>query len=97
MLDMFSLKGRTALVTGSSQGIGFSLARGLASAGARVVLNGRGPAKLAKAAETLRGEGHKIDEAVFDVTDSDSVKEGIDRIERDHPDLTLSATKEMQT
>ncbi len=83
MLDMFSLKGRTALVTGSSQGIGFALARGLAGAGARIVLNGRGPAKLAKAAETLRGEGYSVDEAVFDVTDSDSVKEGIDRIERD--------------
>ena len=44
---LFDLTGRTALITGSSQGIGFALARGLAQAGAGVVLNGRDAAKLA--------------------------------------------------
>ena len=43
---LFDLSGRTALVTGSSQGIGLALARGLADAGAAVVLNGRDAAKL---------------------------------------------------
>ena len=40
-LKLFDLTGKTALITGSSQGIGFALAKGLAGAGARVVLNGR--------------------------------------------------------
>ena len=50
-LALFDLKGRRALVTGSSQGIGFALAKGMADAGADLVLNGRDPAKLAEAAK----------------------------------------------
>ena len=88
-LSLFSLEGRTALITGSSQGIGFALARGLGQAGARIVLNGRGPARLAKAAEPLRAEGIAVDEAVFDVTDAEAVAEAIPRIERDHAPLDI--------
>ncbi|HUS55801.1 MAG TPA: SDR family NAD(P)-dependent oxidoreductase [Thermohalobaculum sp.] len=80
-LEIFSLTGRTALITGSSQGIGFALARGLASAGATVILNGRSVERLAAAAETLRREGATVIVAAFDVTDSDAVKTAIDRIE----------------
>ena len=47
---LFDLTGRTALVTGSSQGIGLALAIGLADAGATVLLNGRDPARLEAAA-----------------------------------------------
>ena len=43
---MFGLRGQRALITGSSQGIGLALARGLAQAGAQVVLNGRDAARL---------------------------------------------------
>ncbi len=88
-LSLFSLEGRTALITGSSQGIGLSLAWGLGQAGARVVLNGRDPAKLSKAAETLRAEGITVDEAVFDVTDAEAVAEAIPRIERDHAPIDI--------
>ena len=52
--DLFDLKGRRSLVTGSSQGIGFALAQGLADAGAEVILNGRDAAKLAQAARSSR-------------------------------------------
>ncbi|WP_367171513.1 SDR family NAD(P)-dependent oxidoreductase, partial [uncultured Aureimonas sp.] len=45
-LKLFDLSGRMALVTGSGQGIGFSLAEGLGRAGAHVVLNGRDGGKL---------------------------------------------------
>jgi gluconate 5-dehydrogenase len=83
MSNPFSLEGRTALITGSSQGIGFSLARGLAAAGARIVLNGRDAAKLATAQATLAGEGHRADIAGFDVTDGAQTRDAIDRIERD--------------
>ncbi|MEK0100767.1 SDR family NAD(P)-dependent oxidoreductase, partial [Streptomyces sp. A475] len=47
---LFDIGGRTALVTGSSRGIGFALARGLLEAGATVVLNGRDESALAGAA-----------------------------------------------
>jgi gluconate 5-dehydrogenase len=83
MSNPFSLEGRTALVTGSSQGIGFSLARGLAAAGARVILNGRDAAKLAAAQATLAGEGHRIEAVPFDVTTGPDVRAAIDRIERE--------------
>ena len=45
-VDRFSLSGRSALVTGSVRGLGLEMARGLASEGARVVLNGRDPVAL---------------------------------------------------
>ncbi|GGE22529.1 gluconate 5-dehydrogenase [Aureimonas endophytica] len=80
-LSLFDLSGRLALVTGSSQGIGQALALGLARAGARIVLNGRDEAKLAAAAEAMRGEGFDIAHAAFDVTDLAAVQAGIARIE----------------
>ncbi len=82
-LKSFDLTGRTALITGSSAGIGFALARGLAGAGARIVLNARNADKLEAAAATLRGEGADIVKASFDVTSGAAVKEAIDRIERE--------------
>ena len=80
-LKLFDLTGRRALVTGSSQGIGFALARGLAEAGAAIVLNGRDAGKLGAAAETLRGEGHDVAELAFDATDHDAVRTAIDAFE----------------
>ncbi|QWW70562.1 SDR family NAD(P)-dependent oxidoreductase [Rhizobium sp. WYJ-E13] len=53
------LKGKTALVTGSTEGIGYAIARQLARAGADVVVNGRSEDKTAKAAARLRNEGAK--------------------------------------
>lgn len=76
-MTLFSLAGKRALITGSSQGIGLGLARGLAAAGAEVVLNGRDPAKLAAAAKTLPGA--KM--LAFDVTDAAGVRAVIDDFE----------------
>jgi gluconate 5-dehydrogenase len=80
---VFDLKGRRALITGSSQGIGLALARGLAEAGAEVILNGRDTNKLAKAATNLRNEGHSVRESAFDVTSASAVAIAIDAIEKD--------------
>ncbi|SMX33211.1 SDR family oxidoreductase [Maliponia aquimaris] len=80
-MQLFSLAGRRALVTGSSQGIGLALARGLAQAGAAVVLNGRDTAKLADAAAALRAEGHEVAELPFDATDHDAVRAAVDGFE----------------
>jgi len=73
----FDLSGRLALVTGAGSGLGLAIARGLAAAGARVVLNGRTRAKLDAAATLLRGEGLAAEVATFDVADSASVDAGI--------------------
>src|SRR5947208_9043427 len=80
--ELFNLAGKRALVTGSSQGIGFAIARGLAEHGASVVLNGRERNKLEAAAASLTAAGHKVAVAGFDVTVSEDVPEGIATIER---------------
>jgi gluconate 5-dehydrogenase len=74
---LFDLSGRRALVTGSSQGIGFALAKGLAQAGANVILNGRDAAKLGAAAAQIPG----AQTLVFDATDHDGVRSAIDNFE----------------
>jgi len=80
-LALFDLSGKRALVTGSSQGIGLSLARGLLQAGAEVVLNGRDAGKL----EAVRGGLAEIGPAIhglpFDVTDHQAVRVAVDRFE----------------
>jgi gluconate 5-dehydrogenase len=79
--QLFSLEGRIALVTGSTGGIGGALARGLAEAGAKVVINGRDEARAKAAAESLRAEGWLAAHAAFDVTDATAVEAGVGRIE----------------
>ena len=76
-LALFDLTGRTALVTGGSRGLGFAMARGLAEAGARVVINGRDEAKLGEAVSSLRADGLDADGSVFDVTDAQAVRGAI--------------------
>ena len=79
----FDLTGSRALITGSSQGIGFALAKGLAEAGAAIVLNGRDQGKLERAAEELRKEGLTVATVVFDVTEHDAIESSIGKIESD--------------
>ena len=74
---MFDLAGKRALVTGSSQGIGLALAKGLAKAGAELVLNGRDVTKLTAATGLLPGARM----LAFDVTDHAEVRRKIDRFE----------------
>ena len=78
---LFDLTGKLALITGSSQGIGLALAKGLADSGARVVLNGRDKAKLQRAAAKLAEAGIKTEQAVFDVTDPQAVENSVGDIE----------------
>ena len=82
---LFSLEGKRALITGSSQGIGFALAKGLAVHGAAVVLNGRDPGKIEVAAAELSAVGHRVSTAIFDVTSAEAVRTGIETIEGEGP------------
>ena len=79
--NSFRLDGRLALVTGSSAGIGFALARALGEAGADVVLNGRDAPKLAQAVAVLRAEGLSVHTSSFDVTQALAVQAAIEDIE----------------
>ena len=83
MSDLFSLSGKRALITGSSQGIGFALAKGLAAAGAEIVLNGRDTGKLMTATAELEATGAVIHQLAFDVTDHDGVRAAVDGFEQD--------------
>lgn len=77
MSALFDLTGRIALVTGSSQGIGLALAKGLANHGARVILNGRDRTKLEVAASQFPGASG----IAFDVTDAEETKTAVAKIE----------------
>ncbi len=81
-LKLFDLTGKIALVTGSSQGIGFAIAEGLAAAGAEVILNGRDGSKLAKAVAALKAKGVKAHGREFDVTAEESVAAAVADIEK---------------
>lgn len=83
-MKLFDLTGRTALVTGSSMGIGYALAKGLAEAGAAIVMNARNQDRLAEAAATLRDAGHTVHELPFDVTDHAGVRAAIDGFEAEN-------------
>ena len=82
MSDLFSLAGRLALVTGSSRGIGLTLAGGLAREGARVVVHGRDQATLDVARRKISDEtGADVFTARFDLTYAAAVDAGITRVE----------------
>ena len=76
-MGLFDLNGKRALVTGSSQGIGYALAKGLQEAGAEVVLNGRDAGKLQAAADVLGG----VQMMICDVTDHAATRAAVDRFE----------------
>lgn len=76
-IKIFDLTGKRVLITGSSQGIGLTLARGLGEAGATVVVNGRDREKLTAAAQELNNSGIAAEELPFDVTDHAQVVKSI--------------------
>jgi gluconate 5-dehydrogenase len=84
-LSPFDLAGRRALVTGGGSGLGLAIARGLARAGARVVINGRNRAKLDAAAAELERDGAAPGVAAFDVTNAGGVAQAVASLERDGP------------
>ncbi len=81
MNERFDLTGKTALITGSSGGLGLTIAAGLGEAGARVVLNGRNREKLDKAVASLKARGLFARGCAFDVGDAEGVRAGMRELE----------------
>lgn len=89
MKDLFSLRGRVALVTGASRGLGKALAQALANAGATVVLAARDGERLAAVAEEIRGDGGEAHFEAFDLTDEDALTAVVPRILQRHGHLDI--------
>ena len=79
-LSLFSLEGKTALITGSSQGIGFALAKGMYNAGANIILNGRDLSKLKLAQKKFKYQD-KVKVLNFDVTSYEETVNSINELE----------------
>jgi gluconate 5-dehydrogenase len=80
MKDWFDLNGKRALITGGTHGLGMAMARGLARAGATLLVNGHSAERLESAVDAYRKEGFTASGHLFDVTREDDVKISIDRI-----------------
>jgi len=75
MSTLFSLAGKTAMVTGASRGLGRAIAQGLAEAGATLVMAARDPDRLERSADELRATGTSVRTIAFDLADLDAVQQ----------------------
>ena len=81
MENLFDLKNRRALITGSAQGIGNLLAKGLAAHGASIVINDITQERAEKAAQDMVAEGYDAVAVAFDVTSKQAIIDGVKKIE----------------
>lgn len=82
-LELFDLKGKVALVTGATHGLGMAMAKGLAKAGATLIINGHTPKKMETAIVDYAKDGIKVHHYLFDVTKEEEVKQYISKIEKE--------------
>ena len=80
-LELFNLNGKVALITGGTHGLGMAIANGLGAAGARLVINGHTPSKMAEAIYAYKKEGFDATGYIFDVSNEEAVIKGIKQIE----------------
>src|SRR3546814_950027 len=85
--NLFDLTGKVALVTGGNSGIGLGFARGLARAGADVVIWGRREDRNEKAVAELRQFGGRVSARVVDVSEEREIVEGVARSEEHTSEL----------
>jgi gluconate 5-dehydrogenase len=87
--SLFDLAGRTALITGSSRGLGRAMAQGLAAAGARIILNGTDEARLKEAVAAMRDDGYAAAASKFDVTDEDAIAAAFSQLDADGVEVDI--------
>jgi gluconate 5-dehydrogenase len=84
MNDLFDIKGKVALITGSTHGLGMSMAMGLGKAGAKLIINGNSSQdKIDQAIKVYKSEGIEAYGYKFNVTDETEVKNAIQKIEKE--------------
>lgn len=81
MENILSMKGKVALVTGASSGLGEHFAKVLAKAGAKVIVGARRTEKLAKLVEVIKAEGGEALAVPLDVTQPDSIEAALNTAE----------------
>ncbi|KEP69425.1 gluconate 5-dehydrogenase [Thioclava dalianensis] len=91
-MSTFDLTGKTALVTGSSRGLGRTFAEALCAAGAHVVLNGVNADRLAQTRDEMAAQGYAVSAAAFDVSDEAAVRGAFDRLDAQghSPDILVN-------
>lgn len=88
-MDLFNLKGKRALVTGGTHGLGMAMAEGLASAGAELIITGTTPSKMEDALNYYKGKGYKASGYLFDVTNEVDAKENLEIIAKEIGDIHI--------
>ncbi len=88
-LELFNLTGKTALVTGATHGLGMAMAKGLAAAGAKIVINDLDQQRIENAIKEYGKDGFDVSGYVFDVTNEQAVFEQMDRIEKEVAPLDI--------
>lgn len=83
MDNLFDLRGKRAFLTGATHGLGMAMAKGMASAGAELVISGTSPDRMKEALKIYHDEGFKASGYIFDVTDDPKARETIDLIEKE--------------
>src|SRR5690606_17702986 len=87
---LFDLSGKVALVTGATHGLGMAMAKGLASAGATLVINGNSSQeKIDNAVAQYRAQGCSAYGYKFNVTDEAQVNAAVEQIEQDHGPIDI--------
>jgi gluconate 5-dehydrogenase len=84
-MELFSLKGKRAVVTGGTHGLGMAMAEGLAKAGAELIITSTTPQKLEEALEYYKSFGFAASGYIFDVTDESAAIENVARMEEHGP------------
>jgi gluconate 5-dehydrogenase len=87
--SLFDLKGKTALVTGGTQGIGAAIVEALCSAGASVIINARNEDKLDQCLSTLKASNFDVHGSLFDIKDPQGARQAVDVIERDRGPIDI--------
>lgn len=83
MNSLFDLSGKRAMVTGGTHGLGMAMAKGLAEAGAELIINGTTPSRMEEAVKEYEEAGHTVHSFIFDVTKEKKAQSFIDKIEKE--------------